>query len=389
MPETPDVRIQLAAYLAGELDDDAVEALEARMQSEPLVADAADEMADMLVELQAVEEVDPPTGFADRLRAGLADEIGHELPQASRLDPDVVRASGAAALDGWSTTARGRRDRPAGTRPGDRHRQQTRRARFGRAAMAVAAGLVVLFVGTTAVFVSSSSDDSADTGDSVEEGVAESTVRTMDDEAAFAGGAADVAEEEREDAAAELAPDMDESADVPAPLAAEEAPAEDAAEEAVDETTADDAGDDDAADGGAADTGPAGATAASVGPALLELGEIGGDDEAVRTSIGDDPAAAQLLGRSNDDAEQLAIPFRDEILRAEPFAGGTEPGACLAEVLRDADGVVVPAVAASFTADGDPRLGYALVRSSNGDRLDRTDVWVVEPGGCTVLAVVS
>ena len=251
--------------------------------------------------------------------------------------------------------------------------------------MAVAAGLVVLFVGTTAVFVSSSSDDSADTGDSVEEGVAESTVRTMDDEAAFAGGAADVAEEEREDAAAELAPDMDESADVPAPLAAEEAPAEDAAEEAVDETAADDA----AADGGAADTGPAGATAASVGPALLELGEIGGDDEAVRTSIGDDPAAAQLLGRSNADAEQLAIPFRDEILRAEPFAGGTEPGACLAEVLRDADGVVVPAVAASFTADGDPRLGYALVRSSNGDRLDRTDVWVVEPGGCTVLAVVS
>ena len=255
--------------------------------------------------------------------------------------------------------------------------------------MAVAAGLVVLFVGTTAVFVSSSSDDSADTGDSVEEGVAESTVRTMDDEAAFAGGAADVAEEEREDAAAELAPDMDESADVPAPLAAEEAPAEDAAEEAVDETAADDAGDDAAADGGAADTGPAGATAASVGPALLELGEIGGDDEAVRTSIGDDPAAAQLLGRSNADAEQLAIPFRDEILRAEPFAGGTEPGACLAEVLRDADGVVVPAVAASFTADGDPRLGYALVRSSNGDRLDRTDVWVVEPGGCTVLAVVS
>ena len=163
MPETPDVRIQLAAYLAGELDDAAVVALEARMQSEPWVADAADEMADMLVELGAVEEVDPPTGFADRLRAGLADEIGHELPQASRLDPDVVRASGAAALDGWSTTARGRRDRPAGTRPGDRHRQQTRRARFGRAAMAVAAGLVVLFVGTAAVFVSSSCDGRAAT----------------------------------------------------------------------------------------------------------------------------------------------------------------------------------------------------------------------------------
>ena len=50
MPETPDVRIQLAAYLAGELDDAAVEALEARMQSEPWVADAADEMAEALRE---------------------------------------------------------------------------------------------------------------------------------------------------------------------------------------------------------------------------------------------------------------------------------------------------------------------------------------------------
>ena len=386
MPETPDVRIQLAAYLAGELDDAAVEALEARMQSEPWVADAADDMADMLVELGAVEEVDPPVGFADRLRAGLAAEIGHELPRAARLDPDVVRASGAAALDGWSTTSRGRRDRPTGSRPGDQHRAETRRSRFGRAAMAVAAGVVVLFVGTTAVFLSSSSDDSGDSVESADD----TSARAMGDEAAFAGGAADSAEEEREEAAMEMAPDMlQEPTALDAPLAAEEAPVEDAEEEAAEETAADEA----AADGELADTDTgdaAGATtAAPVGPALLDLGEIGGDDDAVRATVGGDPAATQLIGRSEADAEQLATPFRDEILRAEPFDDGVEPGACLTEVLRDADGVVVPAVAASFTADGDPRLGYALVRSSSGDALDRIDVWVVDPGGCSVLAVVS
>ena len=377
MPDTPDIREQLAAYLAGELDEAATVALEARMADEPWVARAADEMADMLLDLQRVDEVAVPDGFAARLTAGLAEEIGHPLPAvpgtARSLDRRMLERSGAAAADGHA-------ERPDRARDGGDVVDGT--ARFARwrpaqvrAALAVAAGVAVLFVGSLTVTQSGFLGGSDDAGD---EGVDE-TVRSMDaEEDAMAADDAEEApvEEPAEDSAAELAAG--------------------AATMEEESAVADDAADADTADAGGEGAGPDAITAAPAplqdaggeGPVALDAGELS-DDDAIRLAIGGNPAVQRLLGRPADDVAGLAEAFTDELLRADPLPDGTDASACLLAVLRDSGDGVTPAVAAAITQDDRPRLAYALVRSSDGVTADQVDVWVAEPDACGVVAVVS
>lgn len=377
VPETPDVREQLAAYLAGELGADETAALEARMASEPWVAEAADDMADMLARMGRVDDVEPMAGFGDRLRDAIAEEIGHDLPAVDVVDPPFVRASGAAAADGWSSGPASRGD---ARRPGRRGGQ---RQRFSRAVMGVAAAVAVLFVGSTAVLLGGGLTSDDDAGD-----VAEITTRDM----GSADIAADEAADEAEDAMDEAAPAAAEpEAMAPAPTVAG-AVEESTVAEMADDLEAVMADEADAAVNGSDTTMslPADDSAGEfpAGPEVLVLGELG-DDADVRSAIGGRAAVERLLGRDAADGQDMAQPYADEIVRAGTFPDGTEPGACLESVLQDAEGVVVPAVAAQFTQRAEDRLGYALVRSSDGSLLDTVDVWVVDPAGCGVVAVVS
>lgn len=71
-PDPRDDR-RLSAYLNGELDPAEVAELEARLTHDPTLAAALDAVSDVLVTLRGLDEVIPPSGYAERLRARLAE----------------------------------------------------------------------------------------------------------------------------------------------------------------------------------------------------------------------------------------------------------------------------------------------------------------------------
>lgn len=80
---TPSDRELLSAYLSDDLEAEAARELEARLAEDPALAAELDRMAEMLAGLQGLSEVDPPSGYQDRLRARLA---GEKAAGASRGD---------------------------------------------------------------------------------------------------------------------------------------------------------------------------------------------------------------------------------------------------------------------------------------------------------------
>ncbi len=417
MSDTPDLREQLAAWLAGDLDDAGSAAIEARMASEPWVAQVADEMADLAMGLGQVDDVEPPSGFSARLRAGLAEEIGHELPATGSVDTSGAAGSAGAAAPDARTLERGgvaAADGLAGRERDDLAARRAARSGRGRAggagegtgrgmtpsrirtALAVAAGFAVLFIGSVTVLGPGSSDRGADDSADIALEAADEGAEGGEDASTFAleerssGEAladAEMLQDSAEGAATESLEAVEEAEEEAASDEAmeEEAPVEEPAEAAADSDDADDAADSAAATGAA----PAPAADGDAGPAVLDLGAIATDDATIRQEVSRHPAVERLLGRPAQEVSDLAAPFTDEVLRAEPFGDGTEPGACLGGVRRDAGQDTTPAVAALLQGEDGPLLAYALVRSSDGATADRVDVWLTNPVDCGVLAVVS
>jgi hypothetical protein len=90
----------LSAYLAGELDDAAAAAFEARLTAEPALAARLEALHDALVRLQGLDDVAPPDGFGARLRERLAAEA--DVPAAAATE----RAAGAVVDIGVERTRR-------------------------------------------------------------------------------------------------------------------------------------------------------------------------------------------------------------------------------------------------------------------------------------------
>ncbi|CAN5302928.1 hypothetical protein BH23ACT9_BH23ACT9_25170 [soil metagenome] len=371
MTDNTDIREQLAAFLADELDGPAAEALQARIDAEPWVGRLADEVAEVLVSLSSVDEVQPPAGYGDRLRAGLEAELGRPLAPPAP-DQRLLTASGAAAATGWSTDARpaGRgdasrpdRQRAAGARSAGRRSERLRRS------LGVAAALVVLAVAGTSVLTQLRPMSGDDTADSADDVAAEVDERRLSDDA-----------------------EVTEEAD---PFAAQ-APAAESAGDATafsDATESDDAADEDAAvdDDGAGeardaedDVGTATTAAGPVQrPVVLTLGSIE-DDDSIRRAVGGHPAAQGLLGLPAADARERAGAYRDELLRGPDFDDGTAAAACLSATLAAAGDDLVPAVAARLDLAGSEAVAYALVRSRTAEVLDTVDIWVLDLPGCEV-----
>lgn len=420
MTDQPDLRQQLAAFLAGELDEPAATRLQARIDSEPDVARVADQMADMLAQLGQVDSVEPPQGYAERLRLALQEQTGVQLPPAG-LDARSVAASGAAAATGW---ARHAPEGPLSSRPGP----VDRFPRLGRV-LAVAAGVVVLAVAVVSVFGgqsqmdsrgettaadagSATSDDAVVFGGGDEEGDAEfnAAEESMDDVEAAVEAAAAMTEEP----AAELE-EMTESLEA-APETAMEAERqagadEQAAEEAEDSVPAD-------ADPAAEATeeqipgeappavpqtpapatsppspesvaGPDADTTLGVsGPVVLDLGRVD-DDEAVRTLVGRDPAAQGLLGTDASLASQLATDYQQTLAAADPYSDAIPADRCVADVLQSTPTAAVPAVAARIDQPSGPAIAIALVSSTTGDVLDTVQVVVVDLVDCQPLRTLD
>lgn len=75
----------LSAYLAGDLDEPAAAALEARLADDPALARRLDDTARVVAALRGVDEVVPPHGTGDRLRARLATERGRAATPVTSL----------------------------------------------------------------------------------------------------------------------------------------------------------------------------------------------------------------------------------------------------------------------------------------------------------------
>lgn len=413
MTDQPDLRQQLAAFLAGELDEPAATRLQARIDSEPDVARVADQMADMLAQLGQVDSVEPPQGYAERLRLALQEQTGVQLPPAG-LDARRVAASGAAAATGWARPAP---EGPLSSRPGP----VDRFPRLGRV-LAVAAGVVVLAVAVVSVFGGQSQMDSSGETTAADAGSATSddTVALGRDDATAAAefNAAEESMDDVEAAAAEDESDgdaMTESLEAPQQTemqengqgeadgqAAEEAedsvpadadPAAEATEEqipgeappAVPQTPAPATSppSPEAVAGPDADT-----TLGVIGPVVLDLGRVD-DDEAVRTLVGRDPAAQGLLGTDASLASQLATDYQQTLAAADPYSDAIPADRCVADVLQSTPTAAVPAVAARIDQPSGPAIAIALVSSTTGDVLDTVQVVVVDLVDCQPLRTLD
>ncbi|HUG84825.1 MAG TPA: hypothetical protein VMM13_09685, partial [Euzebya sp.] len=373
MTDSTDIREQVAAFLAGDLDDVAAEELQGRIDTEPWVARLADEMADMLMALGRVDDVPLPQGFTERLFEGMESELGRSLAPPLP-DQRTLHASGAAAATGW----------PEGTRP--RRRQGARRPSAGtggpdrrsrlRGALAVAAVVVVLAVAGVGVLTQvgdfGSTDDGADTADAGFAADEDVEIRVADEDSART--TADDAPAEAAVATADEAAEADAGAEGAAADAGQQE--SEAAEDAV-----------------ASGEAEAPSVALSVpttsdGPMVMTLGEVDGDDGTLAAVVGDQPAAQDLLGTDAADVAELAAAYRDELLRGPDFDDGTSAGACLIDTLDAAGQDLVPAVAARLDLPDGPVVAYALVRSRDGTVLDAVDVWVLDLPGCGIDRVI-
>jgi hypothetical protein len=370
-----DLRAQLAAYLAGELEADAADRLEARMAGEPWVAGAADDVAALLLDLGRVDEAAIPEGAAARVRAGVAARLGVDLPAAGAdvaAAPGVVRRGPAAGPAGSAPAGA----RPAG-RPGAGRRPGDRRARRLHPGLAVVGALVALGLAGVGLVAGGGGEESAQ----------EVAGLVTAAEADAAGGDGDTAREadvpagSRLDAATgDVAADGEETesggGEEATSLSAQASTEE---EEALESAAATDA---------AAATGAAAAAPAPPGrPAVLVLGPSTADDAA--DLVAGLPAVQDLLGADAATAPELAAAYRDELLRADAVDGGLPPGTCVVDVLEEGGDGVVPAAAADAEVDGEPLRLIALVRSVDGAALDRVEVWLVDPGTCAVRSVVT
>ncbi|MGH8901788.1 MAG: anti-sigma factor family protein [Egibacteraceae bacterium] len=98
---------RLSAYLDGELDPSQAADLEARLEKDPARAAALDAVSEVLVALRGLDEVEPPQGYTERLRARLAearpapaDDVVHladHPPLRSALRRRWLTVGGAAA----------------------------------------------------------------------------------------------------------------------------------------------------------------------------------------------------------------------------------------------------------------------------------------------------
>lgn len=356
MTDQPDIREQLAAFLAGELDGPAAQALQDRIDAEPWVAGLADEMADLLVALGGVDHIEPPTGFSAVLRAGLEARIGHPLPAVED------RPAESRAMAGGALPASGPRTRRDGPRP-----QMASGGRVRRA-LSIAAVLAALGIGTIGVVTGlRGSGGSSDVASSDDGGVT-----TLD--AARTG---------EESMTLEADPTAGEGA----------APADDAAGAVVEEDgppealQAEEGGQ--AAEDGAITSAPA--HGAPDAPAVLDLGRVD-DEQVLLDAVAGQPVVDTLLGRPAADARELADAYRDQLLRGPSFPDGTPPGACLTEVLDAAGDDLVAAVALRADLASGAAVAYALVTARDGQGegavLDGVDVWVLQLDGCATQQVL-
>ena len=105
-------------------------------------------------------------------------------------------------------------------------------------------------------------------------------------------------------------------------------------------------------------------------------------DDDVRAWFGGREETHQLLGLPEEEARDRAAEHRAVVEKSASLTSGAHPAACLDEALAGDTPAVVAAVE-SVVHDGQDAVAYLVVRGT--PELDRADVLVATPNGCTTL----
>lgn len=100
---------------------------------------------------------------------------------------------------------------------------------------------------------------------------------------------------------------------------------------------------------------------------------------ALLAHVSDRPEAARLLGTAPDRAAELADRTAATLQRAEPFADGTDPAACLHALTDAVDGPAVIARVERLAMDGRAFTAHLVVSGRPGQPLETITLYVVDP----------
>lgn len=337
-PVDPGSDEALSAYLAGELDEEAATAFEARLAADPALAKQLDALAGALVALGGGDDMEPPQGFDERLGVrleaeGAAADLDARRRAASRRWGAIATAAAAVAVLG---IAGGRLLAPAGDDAGHE------------------------------VALKEESADHAESLTAQDEFAADSHGTTMESGANMevladpdAGGTDDTA---------------------PAPMSGE-------GEEHGYGGTAGGSG----SGGGSSADSPSMAAAPAQermadgadGPVIADEHAAFSTDDELRAYYQGRPEAERLRGMARDEAVERAARHADQVRAAGPFASGVRPDTCLDEVLQMDQGPRIVARAEWIQWQGGGSLAYVLaVAGPESTAIDAFELWVVQPDGC-------
>lgn len=324
----------LAAYLVGDLDAQQAAAVDAALD-DPDTAARLDALAETLVRLRRVDDVAPPDGYAERLRARL------QAP-APGTPATVTTLDRARARRTWSGVG------------------------------AAAAALVLLAVGSFAVLQGVGGGSG---GDSAE--VAGEQPLADADAGDEAGSAESFAAEE---AAPQAAPEGGAGDGAPQP-----ATVPDATPQAERFGVAEDqAGE----QSGTVPAVPPAAEAAVPGPDVVvdDTFVAAPDDAAVLGAFADLPEVQAVMGLPLAEAETAAVAAA-RALASAPALAGAAPDACVQTALNGLEPPLIVRAQALHYA-GEDHVAYVVASSEGGQVIDRAEVVVVEAATCTVLTTV-
>lgn len=124
-------------------------------------------------------------------------------------------------------------------------------------------------------------------------------------------------------------------------------------------------------------------------PLVRDTGVVLDDADAVRAALTGGPAE-DLLGISIEEATDLADAFAVAVRRADSFASGDAPGACLDVVTAGTDRPVVVAQVESARHDDASALAYVTAgASADSTTLDRVEAWVLTAEDCATRLFVD
>lgn len=114
-------------------------------------------------------------------------------------------------------------------------------------------------------------------------------------------------------------------------------------------------------------------------PRVVDEQRAFADPDALVEHAADRPEAIELLGTPPRRAQELAEATAAAVRRADPFADGTDPAACLNRITRQVDGPAVIAHVERLILDGETLTAHLVVSAAPNTALETVTLQVRDP----------